>query len=371
MPQISLIIPTINEAENLPQLLARIAEALRGRDWEAIIVDDGSTDGTPAVCESLSKDFPLRLLVRVYPGNGLSGAVLHGMAEAKGDFLVVMDADLQHPPERIGALLELLEKGDADFAVGSRYVDGGSMEERFGLTRRLLSRLATLLASPFAGKVRDPMSGFFALRRETYLSAKRLTPIGYKIGLELMCKCQVKAVREVPIHFGARTRGESKLSVKEQYRYLAHLSRLYDYHFPRASPITKFLIVLACSWIWAAPLYVILNKAGFRTFQSAVAAYPLAALITSLFHYRYIRTQAAFLTTNTPWRDFFFVSLFEWCACALGAVWAASRILHATPIEIFVIGFGAAAAARYLLRKEFLLDVRGIRREVRRDELAA
>src|SRR6266568_9624143 len=230
MPQISLIIPTINEAENLPLLMPRIAQALRGRDWEAIIVDDASTDGTAAVCDTLSKDYPLRLLSRVYPSNGLSGAVLHGMAEAKADFLVVMDADLQHPPERIGALIEPLAKNDADFAIGSRYVEGGSMEERFGLLRRALSRFATFLARPFSGRVRDPMSGFFALRRETYLRAKHLTPIGYKIGLELMCKCQVKSVREVPIHFGARTRGESKLSVKEQYRYLAHLSRLYDFH---------------------------------------------------------------------------------------------------------------------------------------------
>src|SRR6185436_12143042 len=214
MPQISLIIPTINEAENLPILMARLAEALKGRDWEAIIVDDASNDGTPAVCQSLSKDFPIKILSREYPTNGLSGAVLFGMAEAKGDFLVVMDADLQHPPEKVSALLEPLEKDTADFAVGSRYVEGGSMEERFGLMRRLMSRLATFLASPFAGKVRDPMSGFFALRRETYLRAKRLTPIGYKIGLELICKCQVKLVREVPIHFGARTRGQSKLSVK-------------------------------------------------------------------------------------------------------------------------------------------------------------
>src|SRR6266487_1561954 len=124
MPQISLIIPTINEAENLPPLLARIAQALRGRDWEAIIVDDASTDGTPAVCQSLSKDFPIKLLTRIYPSNGLSGAVIHGMAEAKGDFLVVMDADLQHPPERVPALLEPLENNSADFAVGSRYVGG-------------------------------------------------------------------------------------------------------------------------------------------------------------------------------------------------------------------------------------------------------
>src|SRR3954462_52563 len=148
MPQISLIIPTINEAENLPALFARVAGALRGRDWEAIIVDDASTDGTPAICESLSKDYPLRLLSRIYPTNGLSGAVLFGMAEAKGDFLVVMDADLQHPPEKVPVLLEPLEKDTADFAVGSRYVEGGSMEERFGLMRRLMSRLATFLASP-------------------------------------------------------------------------------------------------------------------------------------------------------------------------------------------------------------------------------
>src|SRR5437764_2100418 len=341
MPQISLIIPTINEAENLPELMGRLAEALKGREWEGIIVDDASSDCTLAVGESLSKDFPIKILSREYPTNGLSGAVLYAMAEAKGKFLVVMDADLQHPPERVLALLEPLETNSADFAIGSRYVEGGSMEERFGLARRLLSRFATFLASPFAGNVRDPMSGFFALRRETYLRAKRLTPIGYKIGLELMCKCQVKSVREVPIHFGARMRGESKLTVKEQYRYLAHLSRLYDYHFPRASPISKFLIVLACSWIWAGPLYYVLSNAGFRTFQAAVAAYPLAALITSLFHYRYVRTQRAFLTTNTPWRDFFFVSLFEWCACALGSVWAAARVNHASPIEVFIIGFGA------------------------------
>jgi hypothetical protein len=129
--------------------------------------------------------------------------------------------------------------------------------------------------------------------------------------------------------------------------------------------------VLACSWAWAAPLYYVLANAGFRTFQAAVAAYPLAALITSLFHYRYVRTQRAFLTTKTPWRDFFFVSLFEWCACALGAVWVASRVNHASAIEVFIISFGAAAFARYLMRKELLLDVRGIRREIRRDELAA
>jgi len=186
-----------------------------------------------------------------------------------------------------------------------------------------------------------------------------------------MCKCQVKAVREIPIHFAARVHGESKLTIKEQYRYLAHLSRLYDYHFPRASPIIKFLIVLFCSWLPAGDLYSVLVRAGFSAITSVVGSYPLAALVTSLFHYRYTRTQKPFLTTTTPWWDFVFISIAEWCTCFLAALWASARIHHPTRFDIFIISFAAAAAMRYLLRKELLLDVRGFRKQIRRDELAA
>ena len=371
MPQISLIIPTLNEAGNLPLLLPRIAGALAGREWEAVIVDDASVDQTPAVCEELAKRYPIRFFSRPYAINGLSGAVLHGMAQASGEFFAVMDADLQHPPERLPALLEPLEKGEADFVVGSRYVEGGGMAEKFGLLRRIISRGATLLARPFAGSIRDPMSGFFALRRETYEKAQHLTPIGYKIGLELMCKCQVNSVREVPIQFGARAHGQSKLTLKEQYRYLAHLSRLYDYHFPRASPIVKFLIVIACSWLPAAALYLLLKTGGMSLMQSALGSYPLAILVTSAFHYRYARTQKAFLTTPTPWQDFLFISIVEWLCCALAAAWTTARLHHPSAMDIFILSFAAAAAARYLLRKELLLDVRGLRKPIHRDELAA
>jgi len=181
MPQISLIIPTLNEAENLPLLLPRIAAALAGRDWEAVIVDDSSTDGTPTICLDLAKIYPIKFLSRPYAINGLSGAVLHGMAQASGDFFVVMDADLQHPPERIPALLEPLEKNEAEFTLGSRYVEGGGMAEKFGLIRRVISRGATLLARPFAGKTRDPMSGFFALRRETSPAPNTSPPSATKL----------------------------------------------------------------------------------------------------------------------------------------------------------------------------------------------
>jgi dolichol-phosphate mannosyltransferase len=226
--RISLIIPTLNEAENLPVLVPRIAQALAGRAYEIFIVDDNSRDATQAVCAELARPYPLTLIVRKQPADGLSGAVLEGMKRATGDVLVVMDADLQHPPEKLPELIAPLEADQADFVVGSRYVPGGSTAGQWGLARKINSQVATILARPFAGPTTDPMSGFFALKRSTYDAATRLTPLGYKIGLELMCKCRVSRVKEIPIHFALRQRGQSKLTLTQQFKYLEHLSRLYD-----------------------------------------------------------------------------------------------------------------------------------------------
>ncbi|MDB5297405.1 MAG: Dolichyl-phosphate beta-D-mannosyltransferase, partial [Phycisphaerales bacterium] len=209
-PDVSVIVPALNEAKNLPELARRVDAALAGRAYELIVVDDGSRDGTVPVCVDLADRYPLTLIVRGRPDDGLSGAVLRGFAAARGRTLVVMDADLQHPPERLPDLIAAVEPGPggaapaADFAIGSRYVPGGSTAERWGPFRKLNSWVATLLARPFAGRTRDPMSGFFALRRSTFDRGERLTPLGYKIGLELMCKCRVTAVAEVPIHFDMR-----------------------------------------------------------------------------------------------------------------------------------------------------------------------
>ncbi|HEY7090233.1 MAG TPA: polyprenol monophosphomannose synthase, partial [Tepidisphaeraceae bacterium] len=202
------------------------------------------------VCERLSDQYPLRLIIRRQPRDGLAGAVLLGMSHAGGEILVVMDADLQHPPRRLPDLLAPLDGGEADFTLGSRYVPGGSTGEQWGLTRKINSRVATLLARPFAGRVLDPMSGFFALKRSTFEQAKpSLNPLGYKIGLELMCKCDVRNVVEVPIHFAERARGKSKMSLREQVRYLKHLGRLYEHRFPRMSRSIKLLGALAGAWV--------------------------------------------------------------------------------------------------------------------------
>src|SRR5687767_4919599 len=168
--EVSIVVPALNEAQNLPALVARIADVMgdgEAHRYEVIVIDDASTDGTADVCRTLASCFPLRLHVRQHAYAGLSGAVLEGFARARGGTLVVMDADLQHPPERIPALLAALDEEGVEVAVGSRYTPGGSTSARWGVLRWINSRVATLLARPFSAGTRDPMSGFFALRRET------------------------------------------------------------------------------------------------------------------------------------------------------------------------------------------------------------
>jgi dolichol-phosphate mannosyltransferase len=359
-PQITIIVPTLNEAENLPPLVERIARTLLGRSFEIIIVDDHSSDSTPDVCARLALQFPIILRTRIDPKDGLSGAVLDGMSAAQGEYLVVMDADLQHPPEKIPELLAPIESHEADFVVGSRYVDGGSTHGSWGRFRRINSKLATLLARPFAGDTHDPMSGFFALRRETYERAERLTPLGYKVGLELMCKCRARRVREVPIHFSTRTHGQSKLTAAQQFKYLEHISRLYDFYFPRSSPMLKFLIVVACGWLAAFGAYMTLMAHGVSWLAGPSIAYGLTIAATAVFHFRYVRTQREFMVSPHPWRDFWIISLAEWISCAGAAYWLAHRA-RVNPPEMFALAFGVATVARYVLRKELLQDVRGLR----------
>jgi dolichol-phosphate mannosyltransferase len=372
--QISVIVPTMNEAENIPLLLPAIEAALHGRQYEVILVDDNSQDATEAVCLEMQKKFPVKLLIRRKPENGLAGAVLHGMAQAEGEYLVVMDADLQHPPGKLLELLAPLADGSADFVMGSRYVPGGGTAEGWTFFRKINSSVATLLARPFAGGTSDPMSGFFALKRTTYLAAQSLTPLGYKIALELMCKCRVKRVKEIPIHFGLRTRGQSKLSLKQQFRYLEHLSRLYDFSYPRASPAIKFILATGISWLIGAAAYFAFLQFGMSMVAAAVLAYLPALLVTTGFHARYVRTQRRFIPRPHPWSDFAVISIIEWIACAAVAFWSGKRILHLRPAEGFFYPFLVATVVRYILRKEFLQDIRGLRAATpvsEREQLAA
>jgi len=228
VPDLSVVIPTYCEAANLPRLVWRLCLALNAAELNAeiLIVDDDSPDRTAEICRGLAQAFPLRLIVR-RGERGLATAVLRGLREARGRALVVMDADLSHPPEAVPRLAAALDAG-ANFAIGSRYVAGGSVDANWGRFRRLNSKAATLLARGLT-PARDPLAGFFALRRETFERACGLAPMGYKIGLELLVKSGAQSVIETPIAFRDRTHGSSKLTLRQQWLYLRHLGRLYRF----------------------------------------------------------------------------------------------------------------------------------------------
>src|SRR5262249_36551716 len=150
--------------------------------------------------------------------------------EAKGRVLVCMDADLSHPPEILPRMIETLEKNQAEFVIGSRYVTGGSISAEWSLLRHLNSSVATLMARSFC-RAKDALSGFFALPRAVLDRAEALNPIGYKIGLELIVKGGCSRIVELPIHFSERRLGQSKLGLREQLNYLRQLKHLADFKF--------------------------------------------------------------------------------------------------------------------------------------------
>ncbi len=158
--------------------------------------------------------------------------------------------------------------------------------------------------------------------------------------------------------------------MKEQFRYLEHLSRLYDFCYPRLSPIVKFLIVTAISWFVAFAAYLLLVQNRWLGAPWATSvAYAVAVAVTALFHARYVRTQREFLVRQRPWTDFLVSSMAEWGVCTLMAAYLASRLARPWHVELFVIPFSIALFVRYVLRKEFLLDVRGLRRLPRDEEI--
>jgi len=227
---ISLVVPTYKERSNIPELVERTGKALAAcnENYELIIVDDDSPDGTGDEVRRLQIGRPwLNLVVRKNERD-LSTAVTAGWRTAAGDVLGCMDGDLQHPPEQLPTMFQRMQETDAEIVIGSRYTAGGGVSE-WSLRRRSISWTATLMATfllpQTAGRVRDPMSGFFLVRRSV-LDGVELNPIGYKILLEVLAKGRYHRVEEVPYVFEERSRGGSKLGPSRVLYYLVHLLRL-------------------------------------------------------------------------------------------------------------------------------------------------
>lgn len=224
---LSIVLPTYNEAKNLPELLDCIADVLEKRAYEVIVVDDDSPDRTWEVADSLQKTHSMLRVIRRVGRRGLSSAVVEGFDAAKGDVLLVMDSDLQHDSSLILQLSDAITKG-ADIAVASRYMKGGSVGE-WVRGRRLLSNTATWLAKSIpAVHVSDPMSGFFAIKRSTYEGIRpMLRPAGFKILFEILGHLPRRTTTaEVPLVFQMRKHGESKLSVTVELQFIVQLLRI-------------------------------------------------------------------------------------------------------------------------------------------------
>jgi glycosyltransferase involved in cell wall biosynthesis len=372
VPEVSIVVPTYREAGNVGILIDRIFDSMIDPppdQVEVIIVDDDSHDGIDAVIARSQHRDRIRLIVRKNE-RGLASAVLLGIANSAGRILVVMDADLSHPPEQICNLIAPIREGRAEMVVGSRYIRGGA-NVGWGLFRKLNSQVATWLAKPFTN-VTDPMSGFFALSRQVFCRAPGLNPIGYKIGLELMVKCRCRPVLEIPIKFVGRLQGRSKLSLAEQLRYLEHLSRLYDFKFPRLVPVLKFLIVtlfgFAGGLLWMLmSRFVDQTPVRWQVTRGwALTAYWPAIAVNLLAYWRYIKQMRGLVPIRRPRFYFGIISSLEWIAYLAAIIvieWMTKVPFmngRLSSLAWIWVPFAAAFATRFLLRKLAGHDIRGL-----------
>jgi len=348
-PSVSIIVPTYEEALNIPILIERVDKVRQKYNLklEMLIMDDNSQDGTQKLFEMFDEDW-VHLYVRKTE-RGLSLAVSEGLDKANHEMLVVMDADLSHPPEMIPIFLEELQNG-FDFVIGSRYVVGGSTSDDWGFIRWLNSRVATLLALPFTS-VKDPMSGFFALTKDTFKKAKYLDPVGYKIGLEIIVKCNCEKIKEIPIHFQNRKYGESKLTLKEQLSYLKHIKRLLNYKYGNWSYLAQFLTVGGLGVLVNLAVLMVLLSVGLHV-KVAVGFAIFVSLVFNFVLNRYITFSYA--KTEPVFKQFLGFT----GACTVGAVvnyFTTIGVLRAFPVLIpqvaALIGIVAGSMLNFLFNR--------------------
>lgn len=225
----SLIIPTYNEGQNISRIVQQLTTLLNQAipdTYELIVVDDDSPDRTWELAQQLSAQYPELRVMRRQTERGLSTAVIRGWQVSRGEILGVIDGDLQHPPEVLLQLLQAIQ--GADLAVASRHIEGGGVSE-WSPARRFLSRgaqvVGLLILPNVVGRVSDPMSGYFLVRRSA-IAGHELNPLGYKILLEVLGRGQIRQVAEVGYVFQERKQGESKVTWRQYLDYLLHLAKL-------------------------------------------------------------------------------------------------------------------------------------------------
>ena len=335
---LAIILPTYNERENIPLVIARLTEALQGLSWEAIFVDDDSPDGTAEVVASHARrDLRIRLIHRI-GRRGLSSASIEGMMATAAPIVGVMDADLQHDESILPRMLNLLRSSSLDVVVGTRNSDGGSMGD-FGRRRVFLSRMGEKISQSVCRvRLTDPMSGFFLIRRSFLLDVVHdLQGGGFKILVDLLASSPVPArVGEVGYKFGARQHGESKLNVVVGIEYLflvvnKRLGGLIPLH------LALYMLVGVIGLATHLVVFLILSHIFSSTFVVAQAIATFVAMVENFVLNNMITFRSRQLHGVQMWTG---AARFI-AACSFGA-WANiifSRALWQGGLEWYVAGF--------------------------------
>ena len=283
-PELTIVVPTFNERDNIRPLLDLIAKALDGDNYEVVFVDDDSRDGTLPELQAVARTDPKVRYIHRIGRRGLSSAVVEGMLSSSAPYLAVIDADLQHDETLLPDMLAVLRGGEADIVVGSRYVEGGGMGE-WAASCQLISRTATRIAKLIIrAELTDPMSGFFMLTREAFAGSMRnLSGQGYKILLDIFASHpDTLRLRELPYEFRTRQHGESKLDALVTWEYLMLVA---DKLFGRFVPV-RFLMFLIVGGIGVFVHFGVLSlllKGMGADFQLSTIAATVTAMTFNFF----------------------------------------------------------------------------------------
>ncbi len=319
MPQLAIILPTLNERENLAPLITRLDTALGGITWEAIIVDDNSADGTADAARALALADPRIRVIERFGRRGLASAVVEGACATAAQYVAVMDADHQHDPALLPAMLADVSGGKADIVVASRFMPGADAGGLEGVGRENASRLANRLACKLTGtELTDPMSGYFLLETERLRSlAPRLSGIGFKILLDILsASAEPLRITEIPLHFAGRRSGQSKLDRTIAFEFLVGL---YDRLLGRFVP-TRFALFATVGAVGVGVHMAVLALLYLMAGSGFILAQALATFAAMSFNF-WLNNQLTYADRRLRGTGAVLRGWLGFCAtCAVGAL---------------------------------------------------
>jgi dolichol-phosphate mannosyltransferase len=276
--ELTIVVPTLNERENILPLLEKIGAALPGVAWEVIFVDDDSRDGTADTVRAVGRRDPRVRCLQRLGRRGLSTACIEGVLASSSPYIAVMDADMQHDERLLPQMLEALKSGACDLAVGSRYIPGGGIGD-WASSRANMSGFATRLSQTICrAAIADPMSGFFMVRRDVFeRSMRRLSGQGFKILLDLVVSSpQRLSIKELPYHFRARQHGASKLDTLVAWEFAMLLA---DKLMGSRVPVS--LVLAGLIMMFGVLLYAGARWIGAYAYSTSFAESQIVAIMIS------------------------------------------------------------------------------------------